>query len=246
MDSSKISVIIFSSGLGTRLYPLTKDTPKTVLPIKGKLTLLDMNIRIFKNIGVKKFIITLSYGRELIEEVVKKYNDLDFILVDEGAPVGHGKSILDNIHLFSEDIMLVGLNGDTYLELDLHKYLVQYWKKNTVFSTSSTTKDSNLLVDSAGYLVGVNLIGKDFYYSHVDSAGAMARFDSLGFYTFKVEDLKKISPQTQDFIGLFGRNDLFNLMVDNSLLSEVVTDFPFTKFFSMNTLEDYSLLRDSL
>ena len=54
------NVIILAAGFGSRLLPLTKDKPKSLIEFDGK-TLLERNIEIFKKHGINNItIVTLS------------------------------------------------------------------------------------------------------------------------------------------------------------------------------------------
>ncbi len=53
-------VVLMAGGTGNRLYPLTKETPKPMLPIGGK-PILEGIVESFRAEGYKKFFIALNY-----------------------------------------------------------------------------------------------------------------------------------------------------------------------------------------
>ena len=59
--------MILAGGLGTRLLPLTKKTPKPMLPL-GKKPILEHLIEWNKKNGVKSFVLCVSYLRKTIED----------------------------------------------------------------------------------------------------------------------------------------------------------------------------------
>ena len=61
------TAIILAGGLGTRLKPLTDETPKPLLPIKGK-PIVQHLIDNFKKYGVNKIILSIGYKSEQITE----------------------------------------------------------------------------------------------------------------------------------------------------------------------------------
>lgn len=61
-----VKAVILAGGLGTRLRPLTNDTPKPMLPIAEK-PILEHLINWTKKSGVKSIVLCVSYLRESIE-----------------------------------------------------------------------------------------------------------------------------------------------------------------------------------
>lgn len=66
------NVIILAAGFGSRLLPLTKDKPKSLLEFGGK-TLLERNIEIFKKNGINEITIITGYKKEKINFPDIKY-----------------------------------------------------------------------------------------------------------------------------------------------------------------------------
>jgi dTDP-glucose pyrophosphorylase len=60
-------VLLMAGGLGTRLYPLTENTPKPLLKVGGK-PLLEIILEGFVRQGFYKFYISVNYKAEMIEE----------------------------------------------------------------------------------------------------------------------------------------------------------------------------------
>ncbi len=60
-------VVLMAGGLGTRLYPLTENTPKPLLKVGGK-PLLEIILEGFIRQGFYKFYISVNYKAEMIEE----------------------------------------------------------------------------------------------------------------------------------------------------------------------------------
>ncbi|MFJ5767807.1 NTP transferase domain-containing protein [Lysinibacillus sp. NPDC093210] len=63
------TVVIVAAGLSSRLYPLTINTPKSLLPL-GKERILERNIRLLKENGFEQIIIVTGYLKEMIEKIV--------------------------------------------------------------------------------------------------------------------------------------------------------------------------------
>jgi NDP-sugar pyrophosphorylase family protein len=71
-----MKAMIFSAGLGTRLYPLTEHKPKALAPFLNT-TLLEYNINFLKAQGINSFIINTHHFAEEIEKYVISKNNFD-------------------------------------------------------------------------------------------------------------------------------------------------------------------------
>ena len=81
----KITGFIFAAGLGTRLYPLTKDKPKALVEVDGK-TLLEHTIRKLTGAGIKHLVINVHhFGQQIIDFVASHSFDADIRISDERA-----------------------------------------------------------------------------------------------------------------------------------------------------------------
>ena len=69
-------VIILAAGKGERLYPLTKNTPKSLLEIGHGKTVLESQLENIAGCGIKDVTIVTGYKTEQIEAKVK---DIDFL-----------------------------------------------------------------------------------------------------------------------------------------------------------------------
>ena len=74
-----MKAIILAAGYGSRLYPLTRDTPKCLLTIGGE-TILERQLRILRNCGVEDITVVAGFHHEKIlkygREVSVVYNPL--------------------------------------------------------------------------------------------------------------------------------------------------------------------------
>lgn len=52
-------VIILAGGKGTRLYPVTKEIPKPLLPVKGK-PIINYLVDLFNEVGIREITILIS------------------------------------------------------------------------------------------------------------------------------------------------------------------------------------------
>jgi 2-aminoethylphosphonate-pyruvate transaminase len=69
---SKVKAIILGAGEGRSLFPLTKDRPKTLLPL-GDTTLLQRLIEQFRRLGVAEVLVVAGYKKERVYRALKGF-----------------------------------------------------------------------------------------------------------------------------------------------------------------------------
>jgi len=81
-----VKAILLAAGLGTRLYPLTKDKPKALVEVQGK-PLLQHQLEKLKKEGFKKVLINIHhFGDQIISFLEKNKNfGLDIEISDESS-----------------------------------------------------------------------------------------------------------------------------------------------------------------
>lgn len=112
--------IILAGGLGTRLREAVPDLPKCMAPVAGKPFLFHV-INYLRMQGIEKFIFSLGYKHEIIEEYLQNhFPTLRHETVIEDEPLGTGGAILLACTRAKEKNVAV-VNGDTLFKIDLHK-----------------------------------------------------------------------------------------------------------------------------
>lgn len=122
ISSREETLVIMAGGKGTRLLPLTKDTPKPMLPINGK-PLLEHIIDNAKLEGITNFVISVNY---LSDQIINYFGDgsdrnVKIIYVEEKEPLGTAGS-LSHLPEHIKDQTVIVTNADlltdaSYLEL---------------------------------------------------------------------------------------------------------------------------------
>jgi len=111
-------VIILAGGLGTRLRHVVPDLPKCMAPVAGQ-PFLQHVIRYFLSKGTEKFIFSLGYKHELIEQFLSdKFPTLNFQCAIEKEPLGTGGAILLAAKRATDKNVFIA-NGDTIFKADL-------------------------------------------------------------------------------------------------------------------------------
>ncbi len=131
------TAIILAGGKGERLRPLTDDRPKVMVEVAGK-PILGWQIEWLKSHGIKKFILTVSYKYEVVQEYFNHGDKLD-IEVDysiEETPLGRGGAIKQAFKspLMNNATDVVVCNGDIITRLDLSKMINQHLDNKALIS----------------------------------------------------------------------------------------------------------------
>ncbi|MBS1948253.1 MAG: nucleotidyltransferase family protein [Bacteroidetes bacterium] len=112
--------IILAGGLGTRLRSAVPDLPKCMAPVCGK-PFLHYVIRYFHQQGIEKFIFSLGYKHEMIEEYLdKELPAANYVSSIEEEPLGTGGAIKLACSRATGKTVLV-LNGDTLFKVNVSK-----------------------------------------------------------------------------------------------------------------------------
>lgn len=113
--------IVLAGGLGTRLRDVVPDLPKCLAPINNEPFLYYL-ISYYQKQGINRFIFSLGFKHELIEEMLlKDFPELDYEIVVENEPLGTGGAVAFAMNKSIEEDVLI-LNGDTYYCIDLASF----------------------------------------------------------------------------------------------------------------------------
>tara|TARA_B100000927_G_scaffold213923_1_gene174337 strand:+ start:4372 stop:5418 length:1047 start_codon:yes stop_codon:yes gene_type:complete len=128
-----IDVVIMAGGLGTRLKPLTDNTPKPLLKI-GNKTIIDHNIDRLIKFGVDDFWISVRYLADQIKEHLGNGNNkkVKIQYIEEDIPLGTIGAV-SKIKDFNHDNILV-TNSDILTNLNYEDFFEDFIKKNADMS----------------------------------------------------------------------------------------------------------------
>ena len=171
-----MKVIILSSGKGTRMMPLTKDTPKPMLEINGEY-LLENKINLCRNSGLNEITINVAYKKNVIINYIKTL-DIDIHLVDEGdEPLGTAEGIRNIIKSFDDEQFIV-INSDIWTDYNLRVLRDLNLEVNLAHIVLTNTPDyldgdfscdgKNLLVGDSYVFSGIGKYHRELFIKHSD------------------------------------------------------------------------------
>ena len=192
-----MKVIILSSGKGTRMMPLTKDTPKPMLEINGE-NLLENKINLCRKSGLNEITINVAYKKNVIINYIKTL-DIDIHLVDEGdEPLGTAEGIRNIIKSFDDEQFIV-INSDIWTDYDLKILRDLKLEDNLAHIVLTSTPDyldgdfscdgKNLFVGNSYVFSGIGKYHRELFIEHSDvELGDILRSETK--ITFSVYDGK--------------------------------------------------------
>lgn len=123
--------LILAGGKGTRLRPLTINTPKPVVPVANAPFLL-YQIDLMRSAGIDEIILSLSYQPRKIEDLLKDGSDYGVTIkyAVEGTPLGTGGAFKNAEEQI--DSTTVVFNGDVLTGLDLNAVIARHQKAGAV------------------------------------------------------------------------------------------------------------------
>ena len=171
-----MKAMILAAGLGTRMRPLTNNTPKPMLKVAG-LPLIEHQVRRLVAAGITDIVINHAYLGEQIEEYLKDGSAFGCSIQysAESEPLETGGGIFKALPLLqadSNDEPFLLVNGDVWTELDLSGLLKTPLKglahlvmvNNPEFNSQG---DFYLPDDSSSRLMNCDGIGKAYTFSGV-------------------------------------------------------------------------------
>ena len=186
-----MKVIILSSGKGTRMMPLTKDTPKPMLEINGEY-LLENKINLCRKSGLNEITINVAYKKNVIINYIKTL-DIDIHLVDEGdEPLGTAEGIRNIIKSFDDEQFIV-INSDIWTDYNLKVLRDLNLEDNLAHIVLTNTPDyldgdfscdgRNLLVGDSYVFSGIGKYHRELFikYSDVELGDILRSEEKIAF-----------------------------------------------------------------
>ncbi|MDA8692819.1 nucleotidyltransferase family protein [Saprospiraceae bacterium] len=219
-----IDAVIMAGGIGSRLKPLTNDTPKPLLKI-GDKPIIEYNVDRLKSFGVKNITLTIKYlGQQLVDYFGNGSNkDLSITYVEEDIPLGTigSVSLIDN---FYNEYILV-MNSDLLTNINYEEMFGDLIDKEGDMIVATTPYEVEIpygVIETEGDQI-VRLKEKPTY----------TYYANAGIYIIKKEHLNLI-PKNEHF----NATDLMEKLYSND---KKVIHFPILDYWlDIGKLHDYN------
>ena len=173
--------LVLAAGAGSRLRPLTDDLPKTLLPVNGTVTVLELAVKNLRAVGLVDIVVVTGFAEERIQAVAPELEErhgvtLELVHNDKALIWNNAYSLWCARDFFAEGVLLC--NGDTVhpdvverrvleartgnllLALDTEKKLAEEEMKVTLDDAGRMRRITKLMPpeEANGEYIGVTLI----------------------------------------------------------------------------------------
>jgi NDP-sugar pyrophosphorylase family protein len=222
-----LPVILLAGGLGTRMYPLTHQTPKSLIQVLG-VPFINYQLSYLEKQGVTHVVLCVGHYGKLIEEHVKfhcVYNlKIDFSY-DGNFQIGTGGAIKKALPFIKDNFFV--MYGDSYLPVDFKKIEDNFFNFKkiglmTVFLNRDNLDKSNVF----------------FVDNKVMEYNKKAPKKNMKHIDYGISILSKSVFDLYDYQNSFDLSDLFyDLSISGNLYGYEVKE-RFYEIGSMNGLKD--------
>jgi len=143
MKKTPLKAFLLSAGLGTRLRPLTDETPKCLLPINGK-PLMQIWLELLTYYGIEEVLVNTHWHHDKVEAFLAKWprDRLTVIPYYEPDLLGSAGTLLANRHWVEDGAPFFILYGDNLTDVNLQKILAFHTAHNLSFTLGVFVTDT--------------------------------------------------------------------------------------------------------
>lgn len=173
--------MILAAGLGTRLRPLTYETPKALIGVGGR-PMLDRVARRLVELGATRLVINVSPHADMIRDFIREVDawNVDVRISEEhGGPLETGGGLKKAAPLFEREGPILIHNADILTDLDVEALYRAHQDAGALatLAVRDAVSDRYLLFDDDG-LYGWAYRGEE--HPVRDARGETRRYDFLG------------------------------------------------------------------
>jgi choline kinase len=156
--------MVLAAGAGRRLEPLTKDLPKTLLPVDGERTILDVALTNLRAAGLEEVVVITGFASHRIEERkadLEAAHDirLELVFNDKALEWNNAYSLWCARDHFDQGVLLC--NGDTVHPPTVEDALLKARGNDDLLLAVDDVKtlgeeEMKVLLDQDGYMQRIN------------------------------------------------------------------------------------------
>jgi len=196
-----VDAVIMAGGKGSRLKPLTNDTPKPLLKV-GEKEIISYNFDRLYQFGITRQYVSINYLGEQIESFCKGYNEnITFRIINENEYIGTAGalSLIDDFH--NNTVLL--MNSDLLTNIDYEDFYKTFLNTGADIMVASIPYQVNLpyaIFDAVDRNVSAFKEKPNYTY-----------FANAGIYLIKKEVINIIPKST-----FFDATDLMDMVIKSN------------------------------
>ncbi len=151
--------VFMAAGFGSRLVPITLNTPKPLVRVKGK-RIIDSLLDAVVSVGIEEIYLVRGYLAEQFDQLLLKYPSIQFIdnkVYNETNNISSAycaRHFLANSYVFESDLLIYN-----------PKLITKYqYSTNYLGVPTKVTEDWCFTIGSTGYIKSMSLGGTDCYH----------------------------------------------------------------------------------
>ena len=226
--------ILMAAGMGTRLRPLTENTPKSLIEVNG-MSLLERQIINLREVGIDEIIVLTGYLHEKFDDIVKKYNLIK--VINEKYDIYNNIYTMYLVREYLEDAYVI--DADQYIT---RNFLPKEMPSTSVYYSAckeNITGEWILKSDEQGKVYGID-IGKE---------GDKPNYIMSGASFWSAKDGRLIGKKVQEAVEANNSMDIYwdNIAVENFSDMDVYIEKIYSNdIFEIDSPEDLEYLKRTL
>lgn len=223
-----MKIAILAGGLGTRLGLLTKDTPKSMVRIRGK-PFLEYLLELLKRNNLKEIVLCVGYLKDEIENYFGNGSRFGVRIEysEEEEPLGTAGALRNAEGLLGDDFL--ALNGDSYLAIN-YREVIERYKLGNKLGLMVVYKNNNKY-DKSNVMIADELV------TNYDRSG---QIENMSYIDYGLSILNK---QTLEFVPqgkFFQLDEVYRELIKKRELLAFETQVRFYEIGSGQGLEDFT------
>jgi len=226
------TAFILGAGLGTRLRPLTENTPKPLLEISGR-PIITYAMEHLRAMGVRRFIVNTHHCAEKYSEAFpdNHYKGIPIIFRHEPVLLDTAGGIKNIEDLITAEERIIVYNGDIITSLPIEQLIKRHFYLQTQVTLALRSQGPllNVGIDKDGFVCDMR---------HLLNNQGVKNCLFAGIYIVEKSFLKKLKPGKSESIVL----PLVEMIEENPRsVGGVIIDDGY--WYDLGTVEEYEKLR---